>query len=139
MNELTLFDSATEPTPDPVNDRYPLTIPDDLTIIREIVDIDADPIYSDYESAAEKWINKTYLHKLDMGDYSQKELDDYDKMIIDLFQSVSTTLREAHASIQMEPDTDYVSEIHYWYAIHAPIHGRKYISYREFKIIFKNK
>ena len=134
MAERTLFDVA------PEDARHPLIIPDDLTVIRELAEHKAWSIDNDHTYAAEQWLEKTYLHKLDMGDYSQQELDDYDAQIDSLFGAINDILKEADEQLMIErgqcfygTSVDYVESLCYWYNITAPIHQRKTINYRDFK------
>lgn len=144
MNEPTLFDIPVE---DAIGElvydtkchETALVFPDDLTIIRELAEHNAWKIDNDHTLAAEEWNTKTYYHKLDMGDYSPGELDEYDSQIDALFGAINDILKEAHEQLMAEREQcfygnmiDYAESLNYWYNITAPLHGKKQINYRDF-------
>lgn len=115
-----------------------LVIPDDLTIIQELIEHGCLDQKEEALEAADKWISKTYYHKLNMYDYSQKELDDYEKNVKDTFAAVREILWES--IVQCMGDiggviygtiNNNVENIVYWYNINAPFHQKQPVNYRE--------
>lgn len=140
--QLDLFNTNTEHLPDYV----PLVIPDDTTIIQALIEHGYLDDKEETPDAAEKWLAKTYNHKLNMYDYSQKELDNYEKEVTSAFIAVRDLLWESILQCMGDIDDiiygtirNNVENIAYWYNINAPFHNRKNISYRDFKMIFNEK
>ena len=134
--ELDLFYELEHNLPDYIQ----LVIPDDLTIVQELIEHGCLDQKEEALEAADEWISKTYYHKLNMYDYSQKELDDYEKNVKDTFAAVREILWES--IVQCMGDiggmiygtiNNNVENIVYWYNINTTFHQRQNINYRDFQ------
>lgn len=134
--QLDLFSTSTERLPHYIQ----LVIPDDLTIIQALIEHGCLDNKEEAPEAAEKWISRTYDHKLNMYDYSQQELNDYEHEVTTAFIAVRELFWESvlqcmgdingiiYGTIQ-----NNVENIAYWYNINAPFHHRQNINYRDFQ------
>ena len=150
LNQLDLFkDTAYDDEPrtldqiiEQLSREYPVTIPDDLTVIRMLAEEKKFEAYDDLEYLTSKYIDHQLQGRFDMYEHHPKTYDAYVEYITDkvfgvissvheiLVESLEICASEIHSTFLDNLDTqaDYIA---YIYNINAPFHGRKPIHYKD--------
>ena len=161
MEELTLFDTINNETVEEVDeippfeyktkeDRYIDLVeekdinisPDELTVIRLLIEKESYRYENDLQYTVEQFIDKQMEGKFDIYDDNINDIDALRQWAIDKayphFHEVQQVLldvlyiyAEEMQSISLNPNKDNADYIAYLYNLNAPFHNMKPINYRE--------
>ena len=151
MNELTLFDSIPQNESPSLKDedfkrmiwnKQINTEPDDLTVIRLLIEKEAYKDAEDSREAAEQYVDKQMEDKFDIYEDNINELDKIREWLCDkvapTFMDIQQTLLDVldicaseMQSICICPQKDNAEYIAYLYNLNAPFHNRKPLPYKQ--------
>ena len=150
MEQLTLFTETAEEELartreeilDEIARRYPVAMPDDLSVIRMLVKEEMFYEYDDLEYIVTKYVDNQTERRFDMYDYSMNEYDAYvqslqDKVmsivsgvhdvLIEAFEICASEIKSVFID-NRDTQADYIA---YLYNINAQFHGKEQLPYRE--------